>query len=124
MGIKDPHDPRSFQHFVKFADDGTVAAIVEVADGQPEPDDLHQSVYLNMTDRHPFDMRDVTVDPALVAAAKVSAEPVAERTTPELSEPASPMPVSHTPAPTVSPAVQDARQALKAALVAATQGQK
>ncbi len=32
MGLKDPHDPRTFTHFAKLNADGSVAAIVEVAD--------------------------------------------------------------------------------------------
>jgi hypothetical protein len=66
MSIKDPHDRRTFQHFVKLADDGTVAAIVEYADGSlvhsdEHPVDAAGSVYINVTELVPVDFTGVQV---------------------------------------------------------------
>ena len=60
MGIPSgTHDPRQFRHYAKMAADGSVAAIVEVADGLPAPTDGEQSLYIDVTDLHPYDFRGV-----------------------------------------------------------------
>lgn len=118
MGIKDQHDPRSFQHFAKFAEDGTIAAIVEVADGQPEPDDDDAAVYVDVTDLHPFDVREVSVPRAQVAAAKDA------RPTKKDPPPDSPTGPPARKPPTRNQAAQDARRTLKAALTTAHRDQR
>ena len=55
MGLADRHDPRTFRHFTKVAADGSVAAIVEVAEGTPDPTDAAGSLYVEVTDLHPYD---------------------------------------------------------------------
>jgi hypothetical protein len=107
MGIQDKHDRRTFQHFVKFADDGTVAAVVEVADGQPEPDDDEASVYIDVTPLHPFDVAGVSVNRADIAAAKDS---------PRKPPDASPLLSVPLERPVRSPRAKEARQALRVAL--------
>ena len=37
MGFKDPHDERQFRRFAQCAADGTVLAMIEVADSAPDP---------------------------------------------------------------------------------------
>lgn len=49
------HDKRTFRHYAKLAEDGTVAAIVELADGAPDLLDGDQSDYVEVTDLHPYD---------------------------------------------------------------------
>lgn len=39
MGIPDKHDPRAFTHYEKVAKDGTVVAVIELADGTIPPTD-------------------------------------------------------------------------------------
>lgn len=63
MGIKDPHDRRPMTHFAKLNADGTVAAIVEVADesvalNHPSADG---NIYVDVTE-----LRQQRIDPFLV----------------------------------------------------------
>ena len=109
MGLADKHDPRTFQHFVKLTDEGTVAAVVAVAEGQPEPDDDESSVYIDVTTVHPFDMTGVSVKRGDIAAAK---DPPRARTPPE-SSPVLTIPPAK---PARSPRAIEARQALRVAL--------
>lgn len=51
-------DPRRFRHYAKFADDGTVAAVVAFTNGVL-PNDAEQSLYVDITELHPYDLRDV-----------------------------------------------------------------
>lgn len=44
-----PHDPRTFRQFARLADDGTVLAVIEVADGSPDPEDDEGSPYMDVT---------------------------------------------------------------------------
>ncbi len=67
--MKDKHDPRDFEQFVKLNDDGTVAAVTMRAVGTPEPID-DASVYLNVTNLGEVDLHRVRVDPGLVQAIK------------------------------------------------------
>lgn len=69
MALPDKHDPRRFTHFAQLADDGSVAAIVEVAEGSPEPSG--RFVHFDVTDQVPKDTKDILI-PAHIAA-KVAA---------------------------------------------------
>lgn len=54
-----------------MADDGSVEAIIQVADGTPEPDDDEQSVYVNITEWHPYQFNGtVKARPADVSNAR------------------------------------------------------
>lgn len=70
MGLKDPHDSRTFTHFAKLNPDGTVAAIVEVADSAlPNFDPgADGNCYVDVTDLRTtgLDVYALTVDPSLV----------------------------------------------------------
>lgn len=55
------HDKRRFRHFAKMAADGSVSATVEVADGTPDPTDGAGSVFVEITDLHPYDFGGVKV---------------------------------------------------------------
>lgn len=59
--IKDKHDDRKFRHFAKFNSDGTVAAVVEVAEDSQPPSDQSDSLYIDFTDLHPMDLTKVKV---------------------------------------------------------------
>lgn len=63
MGLSDPHDRRTFTHYVKVSAIGTVAAIVEVADGFAAPDD---ATYVDVTairqSKRKIDLYAVAVD--------------------------------------------------------------
>jgi hypothetical protein len=59
-------EKREFRHFAKFASDGTVAAIVEVAVGAPDPVDGEDSVYVDVTDLWPYDFAAVRMPPGQV----------------------------------------------------------
>lgn len=61
MGIKDPHDPREFQHHAVLASDGTVAAIVEVAAGSEAP-----AGAIDVTDLYPYDFRTAKIKKAVL----------------------------------------------------------
>jgi hypothetical protein len=77
MNIKDPHDKREFRRYVKLNDDGTVAAIVDVAAGLPPPTDSVRSVYVDITDFKGVDLHTLAVHPDFVtdhAAATYAAE--------------------------------------------------
>lgn len=68
-------DTRRFRHYAKFAADGTVAGIVAFAHGVL-PNDGEQSLYVDVTELHPHDLRDVKLtkqqlaerDPAAILA--------------------------------------------------------
>lgn len=78
------HDPRTFRHLAKLAKDGSVIAIVEVADGYADPIDGEQSRYVEVTDLYPYDFAGVRVD---LAAAPL---PPVFVTAPPLDAPALP----------------------------------
>lgn len=63
----DPHDPRVFRHFAKMAADGSVAAIVEVADGSADPPDVAAGQLVDVSKLYPFDFTGVKVAPATLA---------------------------------------------------------
>ncbi len=50
-------EQRTFRHFAKLNEDGTVAAIVEVADGAPRP---VGALYVEVTDLWPYQLFDAT----------------------------------------------------------------
>lgn len=80
MSVADPHDKRLFNRFVKFNDDGTVAATVDVADGASLPVDAQGTVFVDVTSLAPADFHAVRVDPALLTARKAkTAETVRTR---------------------------------------------
>lgn len=68
MGLlsRDPADPRRYNHYAKLADDGTVAAIVEVVEGAPAPTD---GIYVQVDGSYPYDFLGVAI-PAEVASVK------------------------------------------------------
>ncbi len=71
MGLStDPHDKRAFQRFLKFNDDGSVAAVVDVAAGAAAPADDKGTVYLDVTYLPPVTLDTIRVDPALLTAKK------------------------------------------------------
>jgi hypothetical protein len=72
MGLTDPHDDRSFQRFVKFNDDGTIAAVVDVAQEAGAPADTAGSVYLDVTAFGAVALDKLTVDPAILTAHKAA----------------------------------------------------
>lgn len=63
MGLADPHDPRTFTHFAKLNPDGSVAAIVEVAD---------TDVYVN----HPSADGNVYVDVTALRSQRIDVDAV------------------------------------------------
>ncbi len=67
--MKDKHDPRDFDQFVKLNDDGTVAAVIMRAVGTPEPPD-DPSVYLNVTHLGAVPLDHVVVDLNIVKMIK------------------------------------------------------
>lgn len=69
MGLPDKHDKREFRHFAKIDADGHVVAVLEIADGQPDPADGVGSLYVEITDLHPYEFTDVTVPLDAVQAA-------------------------------------------------------
>jgi hypothetical protein len=76
MGLKgSDNDPRLFQHFAKLNPDGSVAAIVEVADTDAEAyKDTRGTLFVNVTDLYPYDFAGVKVlalplDPMLAKQA-------------------------------------------------------
>lgn len=68
--MKDKHDPRDFEQFVKLNDDGTVASSHMVAVGEAPPKAGDKSVFLNVSALGAIPFEAVTVDPALVATMK------------------------------------------------------
>jgi hypothetical protein len=66
-------EKREFRHFAKFAPDGTVAAIVEVANGAPDPEDGEDSTYVDVTDLWPYDFSTVHVPPGQVKKSERAA---------------------------------------------------
>lgn len=64
--IRDASDPRAFRQWVSLADDGTVAAVHELASGV-EPTTLVETTHL-----YPTDLSTVRVDPNLVASFKAA----------------------------------------------------
>lgn len=70
MSFVDPHDTRRFNRFVKFNDDGSVAATVDVAEGAAPPSDLLGTVFLDVTALAPADLHAVRIDPRLILARK------------------------------------------------------
>jgi|KBSSwiStaDraftv2_1062776.scaffolds.fasta_scaffold00996_19 hypothetical protein len=73
MGLPDTHDGREFRQYARLAPDGSVAAIVEVAEGLTVPSDAAGNLYVEVTDLHPNDYRAVRVPPGLVQRADVHA---------------------------------------------------
>jgi hypothetical protein len=65
--MKDLHDPREFQQFVKVDDDGTIVAVVEST--LPMPTDAEGYFYVDITDLHPFDVTGVKLKKATVTKA-------------------------------------------------------
>ncbi len=62
MGIASgSHDQRTFRHYAKMGADGSVVAIVAVAEGSPAPIDGEHSLYVDVTDVHPYDFRGVSI---------------------------------------------------------------
>lgn len=49
MGFKDPHDPREFRRFAQCAADGTVLAMIEVADSAPDPVDTADTLHVDVS---------------------------------------------------------------------------
>lgn len=68
--MKDKHDPRDFDQYVKLNDDGSVAATQMVAVGEAPPVAGDKSVFLNVTALGFIDLHSVKVDPALVSTMK------------------------------------------------------
>jgi hypothetical protein len=66
--MKDKHDPRDFEQFVKLNDDGTVAAVTMIAVGSEERQD--DAVLLRVDHLGDIALDDVKVDPKLVTAIK------------------------------------------------------
>ena len=77
MSLPDKHDKRRFRHVVKLAADGTVLAVIEVADGKPLPPDSDAVLHVDATPLYPFDLGGVkllkavvdTRDPPMILAA-------------------------------------------------------
>lgn len=65
MSIPDKHDPRAFNHYAKMADDGTVAAIVEIAAGFI-PQDI-EAVYADVTVQVAAKARTLVIAPDVLA---------------------------------------------------------
>lgn len=62
-------EQRTFRHFAKLDANGVIVAIVEVADGAPDPIDFAASVYVDVTDLWPYDLSAVRAKPFDVLAA-------------------------------------------------------
>ncbi len=90
MSVPDKHDKRRFRHIVKLAADGTVLAVIEVADGKPLPPDSDAVLHVDATPLYPFDLGGVklakatvdTRDPAVIVAALKTANKVPTPTHP------------------------------------------
>lgn len=54
-------DTRRFRAYVKVLPDGTIGATTYFAAGTSNPIDGEQSLYVDVTDLHPFDFTDVVV---------------------------------------------------------------
>ena len=86
MGLKSTtRDPRTFRHFARMAADGTVAAVIALADGsltaeafdRGEDIDEAKNVYVDVTDLYPHDLRTArvkTVDVARKDRAAIAAD--------------------------------------------------
>lgn len=87
MGLTDPHDARRFTSFAKLNADGTVAAIVEIADAMlPHRDPSDDgNCYVEVTDlrKSDVDVFALAIDPAVVKSAL--ADPIRARFTLENS---------------------------------------
>ncbi len=66
MSIPDKHDKRRFRHVVQLAADGTVLAVIEVADGHPLPPDSDAVLHVDATPLYPFDFTGVKLLKAVV----------------------------------------------------------
>ncbi len=54
MGIPDKHDPREFNHFAQFDENGNLLAMVEVAVTAPEPESTQERIHVDVTDLMPL----------------------------------------------------------------------
>lgn len=71
-------DKRTFRHFVRFSPDGSVEAIIALADGShaaeayDRGDDIDNAgtLHVDVTPLHPYDFTGVRVKPADVAAKR------------------------------------------------------
>ncbi len=64
--IKDPHDPRTFRQIAKLAADGTVLALIQVADTAPLPPDADAYLHIDVTPLYPVDLGGVKVAKATI----------------------------------------------------------
>lgn len=73
--LRDPHDPRQFRRYVKFAADGSVASVHDLEAGA-----VPQANMVEVTDLSPIDFAGISIDPALVAVVSQTSQDVATKT--------------------------------------------
>lgn len=70
MAVKDKHDQRDFERFVKLNDDGTVASVHMIEVGTAEPKHVDGAVFLKVEHLGDVALDHVVIDRKLVAAIK------------------------------------------------------
>lgn len=74
MSFSDPHDPRRFNRFAQLADDGSVAAIIEVAVTAAAP--AGRFVHYDVTDQMPCDVTALVIPLPVLTVVRMQATSV------------------------------------------------
>lgn len=71
-------EKRAFRHYVKFTEEGAVAAVVQVDASLPPPTDDAASVYVDVTaSRRAVDVFTIAIDPAVLKSVAATVDAVA-----------------------------------------------